>query len=92
MKTYHPAITVETKKLAASLVKLIHESPDGRCFKFGMFPAGLMEIFEKKLQERIPDSFYYKDGDKLEDRICDRGAEITKDVCFEALKSRHCLV
>lgn len=93
---YHPAFNIDVKALAAGLVEMIQEHPQGACFKLGMFPADLMQAFENGLKEKIPDVFHWNNAPTLDQAICENGAEIraqiVKDVCASALSHPACIV
>jgi len=58
MATGKPSVkmTSDVEKMAAGVLKMIENHPHGSCLRLGMFPADIMESFEKSLKERIPDN------------------------------------
>ena len=49
--------TVNTEKLAAGLWEIIQAHPDGACMTLGMFPADVMDVFDRGLKEKIPNEY-----------------------------------
>lgn len=94
MKQYHPSIKVDVEAMAKGLVEMIKTHPDGACFSFGMFPADLMEIFDRELARKVPDEFVREIGN--DSGVCTNGKrlreQITKDVCAECLRAPQVLV
>lgn len=84
MNNYY-GIKVDVKHITEGLVEMIKTHPHGDCFRLGMFPADLMEILEKQLAEKIPDSFYSETTGEVHDNGAEIRREIVRDICIQAL-------
>ena len=50
--------TVNVASLATGLWGMIQAHPDGyACIGFGMFPADVMDVFDRGLKEKIPNEY-----------------------------------
>ena len=49
--------TVDVDNLATGLWEMIQAHPDSACMTLGMFPADIMDIFDRGLKEKIPNEY-----------------------------------
>lgn len=97
MKNYESiGFKINVQALAAGIYEMIKKHPDGACMTMGMFPAGIMESFEKGLKDKIPDTFYSKVAGEVINWGKDIRKDITHQVCTEILalacRERVCIV
>lgn len=72
--------SIDVEPLAAGILKIIDDHPDGACITLGMLPADVMFTLDRLLEEKIPDTYYDPDREAFEDRIRTDGAEIRREV------------
>ena len=70
--------TANIDKLATGLWEMIQTHPDGDCMALGMFPADIMDIFDRGLKEKIPNEFVTGTGENWKEHT--DGAQIRSDI------------
>ena len=71
--------TANIDKLATGLWEMIQTHPDSDCMALGMFPADIMDIFDRGLKEKIPNEYVTDCGTGYRKEHFD-GAQIRSDI------------
>lgn len=50
--------TVDVDAIAAGMLEMIEDHPDGACLALGMLPAEIMLTLERALEVKIPDEYF----------------------------------
>ena len=78
-------IKVNTEKLAAGILEIIQEHPDGACLSLGMLPADVMECFEKNVEAKLP-------GETHKETRREIVKNVTVEILKQATRKNICIV